>query len=315
LQLTRTADELAALDCRVVDITGGEPFLRPDWDKLCRYLTDKSMKVAIVTNGTLLDEAVASRAEQAGVSRISVSIDGLRDTHDATRRYRVGQASAFDAAVRGIAVARRVLPISVITQVNRTNLAELPAIGKMLGELSVSRWQLQLAIPTPRVLARPSAYALAPTDLETLTAFIVAASADPSMPRIHTSDNIGYSTNAEVVLRQKATGPGLWLGCLAGIRVVAIKYDGAVLGCSLLPEEFHAGSLHDETLTTIWGDASRFAYSARFSPSHLKGNCKTCEFGQLCRAGCTTMAYFATGTTGENPYCLHRVREKLPCDI
>jgi hypothetical protein len=28
----------------------------------------------------------------------------------------------------------------------------------------------------------------------------------------------------------------------------------------------------------------------------------------LCRAGCTTMAYWTTGSIYTNPFCLHRVR-------
>jgi radical SAM protein with 4Fe4S-binding SPASM domain len=100
------------------------------------------------------------------------------------------------------------------------------------------------------------------------------------------------------------------MGCVAGIRAVAIKYDGTVRGCSLMPRDFDAGDLHDEPLSTIWNDRRRFAYSACFDRSHLSGGCARCRFGALCRAGCTTLAYFASGTTGENPYCLRRVREE-----
>lgn len=310
-KLSSTVEELSTLGCRLVDLTGGEPLLMPDWDRLCREISARSMDVILITNGTLLDAEAVERAHSARVSAIAVSIDGLRATHDATRRFAVQSGSAFDAAIAGVGAARKRFPVSVITQVNRTNIAELPAMGRLLGELGVSRWQLQLAIPNAKLAARPVPYTIAPEELEHLTQFIVQAANDPAVPRIHTGDNIGYATPAEPVLRRKATGPGLWIGCVAGIRALAIKYDGKVRGCSLLPADFDAGDLHDESLSTIWNDAERFSYSTAFRRSHLSGGCRSCQFGGICRAGCTTMAYYSTGTTGDNPYCLHRVQERI----
>jgi len=76
----------------------------------------------------------------------------------------------------------------------------------------------------------------------------------------------------------------------------------------LLPPEFDAGDVHDEPLSTIWNDPDRFAYSTRFSAANLSGPCGQCRVGPLCRAGCTTMAYWTTGSIYTNPFCLHRVR-------
>lgn len=313
-RLLETCGELAELGCRCVDVTGGEPMLSPHWQLLCQSLSSRNIDVVLVTNGTLLDAATVQQATRSGVRTISVSIDGLKPTHDATRRFVRGTESAFEAAVAGIRCASGRVPVSVITQVNRTNLGELGSLGRFLGELGVSRWQLQLAIPIPKLASLAVPYTLLPGDLESLTAFILKAAEEPGIPMIHTSDTIGYATPAEAVLRRKASGPGIWLGCVAGIRSVAIKFDGTVRGCSLLPSDFDAGNLHEESLATIWNDSSRFAYSTQFDSSHLCGECKRCRYGSICRAGCTTMAYHVTGTTGDNPYCLRRVREHSPCN-
>jgi len=268
--------------------------------------------VALVTNGTLLDAEAVDRAVGVGVGAIAISIDGLKTTHDSTRQFIAGSSSAFDAAIAAIRRAARLLPVSVITQVNRTNLGELNDIGKLLGTLGVTRWQLQLAIPTRRLVQQAEDYVIAPAQLEQLTRFIVAASTNPAIPMIHCSDNIGYATSAEAILRRKASGPGIWLGCVAGIRAVAIKYDGTVRGCSLLPAEFDAGNLHESSLVDLWNNRQAFAYSTEFKHAHLQGKCASCHYGMICRAGCTTMAYFASGTSGNNPYCLHSVRSGAP---
>jgi radical SAM protein with 4Fe4S-binding SPASM domain len=88
---------------------------------------------------------------------------------------------------------------------------------------------------------------------------------------------------------------------------VAITYDGRVRGCSALPPEFDAGDLHDESLEVIWADRQRFAYTTDFDATRLTGECGRCQFRELCRAGCTAMAFHTTGSIHSNPYCLHRL--------
>ena len=39
---------------------------------------------------------------------------------------------------------------------------------------------------------------------------------------------------------------------------------------------------------------------------HLWGFCKTCEFAELCRGGCSWTAHVFFDKRGNNPYCHHR---------
>ena len=144
--------------------------------------------------------------------------------------------------------------------------------------------------------------------MEFLTAFLADARTSRKSLQIDVTDTIGYFTERETRLRGSEEAPSFWTGCQAGIRAVAITYEGRVRGCSMLPPEFDAGDLHDEPLTTIWNDVERFAYSTRFSAANLAGPCARCRVGPLCRAGCTTMAYWTTGSIYTNPFCLHRAR-------
>ena len=302
------ARELAQLGCHEVDVTGGEPLLHPDWDDLCRDFAGLGLRTALVTNGTLLDQEHLARALDAGVAAVGISLDGLQATHDRIRLRPGAGPSPWSEAVAAIERALPRVEIIVITAVNRLNLAELPALRDYLAALGVQRWQIQLVIPMGRALEAAQPIVIAPADLETLTAFLVEARTNGKTPRIDASDTIGYFTERELGLRGSAGAPSLWSGCQAGIRAVAITYDGRVRGCSGMPPEFDAGDLHDESLATIWNDAERFAYSTRFDASKLAGPCGRCRVGPLCRAGCTTMAYWTTGSIYSNPFCLHRVR-------
>lgn len=307
-QIEATARELARLHCRQVHVTGGEPLLHPRWDGLCRMFSGLGLRVSLITNGTLLDDAHLARAIAAGVHAVGISIDGLQATHDGIRVRPGGGESPWRLAMAAVERASARVETVVITAVNRRNLAELPALRRALADAGVRRWQIQLVIPVGRALEIGEPFVLAPAHLEQLMAFIAEARRGGEGPAIDTSDTIGYYTEHELALRGPAARPSLWTGCQAGIRAVAITYDGRVRGCSILPPEFDAGDVHDENFATIWNDAGRFAYSTRFDAANLAGACGRCKVGPLCRAGCTTMAYWTTGSIYSNPFCLQRVR-------
>ncbi len=309
-RMLEVAGELSRLGCRTVDITGGEPLMKQGWARLASRVRDLGMRSTLVTNGTLLDGEALDQALASGVGLIAISIDGLRTTHDATRLRPTPRPgpTPWDQAVAAIRLAVPRVPVKVITQVNRHNLRELPDVRSLLRDLGVSGWQLQLAVPVGRLLDHPDPYVIVPRDLEELTAFIADAAADGLTPRIDSGDNIGYYTEREAAVRCRASGQGMWLGCMAGVRCVAITCQGRVRGCSALPADFDAGDLHHESIEEVWNDAGRFAYSTRFDPGLLEGGCSGCDHGALCRAGCTTMAYWTTGTIHANPYCLLEVR-------
>jgi len=307
-KLRAVAADLFQLGCSEVHVTGGEPLLHPHWDDLCRDFTTIGLRTSLITNGTLLDQDRLDRAIDAGVGTIGISLDGLQATHDGIRLRPGAGPSPWNESVAAIERALPRIETVVITVVNRRNLAELSALRDFLAGLGVRRWQIQLTIPVGRVIGIKEPFLIGPADLETLTAFLVEARANGRTPRIDVSDTIGYYTEREQGLRGDPDSPMVWTGCQAGIRAVAITYNGRVRGCSAMPPEFDAGDLHDESMTTIWNDAERFAYTTRFDAAKLAGPCSRCRVGPLCRAGCTTMAYWTTGSIYTNPYCLHRVR-------
>jgi radical SAM protein with 4Fe4S-binding SPASM domain len=305
----RVADELIALGCRKVSLTGGEPLLRPDWSVIAEHLARAGLWVSLVTNGLPLSSEVVDRAEAAGVSGVSVSLDGLRAVHDRIRVSPTRGPSRFEAAVTAIErVAASSLRPSVITQVNQWNLAQLDDLHELLCKLGVELWQVQLALPLGRLLEIREPYLIAPTDLPTLTATL-ARFARAQRLRLAVADSIGYYDENEPLLRRTQDGRrAFWTGCMAGCMGVSIASNGDVKGCPTHPAAFVAGNVRQEPFRTIWEDRSRFSYNTQWKEELLEGECARCEFRRLCRAGCTSMAYAVTGTIYDNPYCVQRVR-------
>jgi MoaA/NifB/PqqE/SkfB family radical SAM enzyme len=100
---TKTAlgiiDQISAAANPILVLSGGEPLYRSDIFQLARYATDKGLRVALATNGTLVTKDVARMIVDAGVKRVSISLDGSdANTHDTFR----GIPGAFDAAVHGL---------------------------------------------------------------------------------------------------------------------------------------------------------------------------------------------------------------------
>src|SRR5512143_3322134 len=79
-------DQIAAVANPILVLSGGEPLFRSDIFQLARYATDKGLRVALATNGTLVTRDVARMIVDAGVKRVSISLDGAdAATHDAFR--------------------------------------------------------------------------------------------------------------------------------------------------------------------------------------------------------------------------------------
>jgi radical SAM protein with 4Fe4S-binding SPASM domain len=102
-----------------------------------------------------------------------------------------------------------------------------------------------------------------------------------------------------------------WRGCIAGRELVGIRSNGDVLGCLSLGDEFVEANLRRECLADIWS-SRRYFERFRHKERLLTGHCASCAFGLECRAGCSAMAHSATGSIGQNPYCLrHLETEEL----
>ena len=55
----------------ILVLSGGEPLFRPDIFDIAKYAVAKGLTVALATNGTLVDEAMAKKIVDSGVSRVA----------------------------------------------------------------------------------------------------------------------------------------------------------------------------------------------------------------------------------------------------
>jgi Fe-coproporphyrin III synthase len=141
----RLLPSLEQLETQVVLLSGGEPLLNPDWERIARALRDAGLKVWLLTSGLSLAKHARRAAEV--FDAITVSLDGTDPpTYQAIRGL-----DAFDKVCEGIrAAARHGVAPGVRVTVQRANFRQLPAfvsLAKELGARQVSFLAVDVANP------------------------------------------------------------------------------------------------------------------------------------------------------------------------
>jgi heme d1 biosynthesis radical SAM protein NirJ len=118
-------DDLKAFGVPVLILSGGEPLLRRDIFEISRRAKDMGFYVGLSSNGTLITEHNIGDIAAIGYDYVGVSLDGLKDTHDAFRR----RTGAFDEALAGLRLCRdHGIKVGLRFTMTMDNSRELPAM-------------------------------------------------------------------------------------------------------------------------------------------------------------------------------------------
>ncbi|MEW6321982.1 MAG: radical SAM protein [Acidobacteriota bacterium] len=323
-----TAESFALLDAigvvakPVLILSGGEPLYRPDIFDLAEYGVAKGFRMALATNGTLVDEAVARRVAAAGISRVSVSLDGaVEPTHDGFR----GVPGAFRAALRGI---RNLRAEGVSVQINSTiakhNVTELPAMLDLALSLGADALHIFMLVPVGCGLELAESAMLPADEYERVLHWFYDRSKDVAIDLKATCAPHYFRVRAQRIVDERRQGDrstpfvahgtrlkaapdpaggrplsSLTRGCLAGTAVCFVSHEGDVFPCGYLPVS--AGNVRREAFGRIWQEAEVFRNLR--DPDALDGKCGICRYQGIC-GGCRARAHAAGGGyLGEEPYC------------
>ncbi len=304
----KLCDDLAAMGCRRLTLGGGEPLLREEWPILAQKLIDNGVTVGMVTNGLAWSDKVTDTVKAIGLESVAFSLDGLEESHDYLRGVK-GLWRKVLAAMQSCAKAG--VHASAVTTIFRRNIDELEALRDVLREHGVERWQLQVGTPTGNMSDHPD-LVIPPEDMLTLVPRIAKLCRDGRTPRVYPGHNIGYFGEPEEMLRDPSDPIPFWTGCPAGLSVIGIESNGGIKGCLSLPsamndeDKFLEGNIRETPLREIWNRKGAFSYNRDFTLENLAGDCKTCEYAEVCRGGCTWGNVARDRFVRDNPYCYWR---------
>lgn len=250
------------------------------------------------SNGLALTPDTTKVWWMQGIGSISVSLDGLEETHDHLRAS-PGLFRRVTSAIQNLIEAE--LPITVLTTVNALNISELPAMYDHLLLLGVRSWQIQPIFPLGRVRKAPHLQLNHSTYMH-FGEFVSQRSkrATTDGLEILPGENFGYFTDFDL-----HSPP--WRGCPAGLFSCGITSNGKVKGCLSMPDNLTEGDLREKDLWDIWFAPDSFRYNRIYSTETLGDNCRDCDKAELCQGGCSSMSYGATGAFHNDPYCFYRI--------
>ncbi len=278
-------DDVVALAKRMMDASGssnlsitwfgGEPLLAPDviesLSKRFMALVDErggTYRAGIITNGYLLTQETARMLGECKVASAQVTLDGMREAHDATRHL-AGGGPTFDRIVENL---RKPLPfrVSIRHNVHAGNRDQMDALEAFVTQLAKESGNDIRYYPAP-----------------------VSGSAVAD-ERGRQVDLLCGGTDAEVGIRQDANRFSAGRGNYCGAQsfwVVGIDDKGNLQKCWEAVDKPHVsfGTAHDwdpmNPLTTAANpdNLTKFLNSAGPVPDD---ECYECVWLPLCVGGC-----------------------------
>ena len=253
----------------MVETVGGEPLVRGDLMDCGRAISERGFMWGLVTNGLILDRSVAREMAQAGITSLSIDVDGMRDAHNWLRN----SPHSFDAALRAIEAVQIIpnLTWDVITCVNGRNLHQLPEIKQLLIEAGVTHWRCFTIDPMGRAALDPSLL-LNDEQFRELLNFIVTT-------RIEGKINISYACDGFLGAYEGLVRDYFFF-CQAGLTVASVRANGDISGCLSIRSDYSQGNIYRDSFWDVWEN--------RFEPMRnrewmKRGTCQDCEVFRYCQ--------------------------------
>lgn len=299
-------DQLTELNCSNINLLGGEIFLHPQWKDIINYLSHKNFNVSIITNGSYLTPENLGFLKDSNVKNIGISLDGgISQTHDQMRNLPGNYNQIIDNIRHS---QQKEMNISIITTVSKFNIKELYFLKELLLKENVKLWQIQTA--SSHQCGKDY---LSLDDFEYYVAGLFFARErkriDKNVLAIVCNHDFGYFSGTI----PRHTLHNNWSGCPAGLTTFGIRSNGKVQGClSLAYENFIEGDLKTESIQEIV-EKPTFCHwnKAEVKLNTLNDFCQICIHKDLCKAGCSDVAYSKTNSTGNNPQCYFRIESML----
>lgn len=258
-----------------INITGGEPLLRPHLTELMKTIHELGYHWGMTTNGTLITREIAASLSDAGIYSIGLSLDGLEETHNWFRNApEFGYRKVLDAF--SYLTDAGVPNVMITTVVHKRNLSELDEIYELMKQIHCRHWRVINVEPIGRALTNPDLM-LEAKDYQKIIEFIANHQENPEMEVI-------YSCNHYVGLSYERKIRPWYFQCRAGVSVASIQYNGDISACLDIERrpELTYGNIRERDFYEAWLSEFQIFRTPKIENSMT---CKDCKHAVNCKGG------------------------------
>lgn len=308
-------DEIGQQAKPVIVISGGEPLLRKDVFDIAAYGTEKGFRMAMATNGMLVDDEVCKNMKQSGIRIVSLSLDGsTKEVHDNFR----GQEGAFECVMNAAEHFRKHdIKFIVNSSFTKRNQSQIEGTYKLAKKIGATAWYMFLIVPTGRG-EEVMKELVSKEDYESLLNWhydmerkedeiLVRPTCAPQYYRIWNQRSKAEGLDAD--RRSLSFGTGGGKGCIAGQSICLLNHEGDIYPCSYFP--LSAGNVYKQGFWDIWNNSKLLNDMRSFKD--YEGKCGACKYLGVC-GGCRARSYAVTGSyMEEEPFCDYVPANYKPC--
>lgn len=269
-----------------INFTGGEPLLSKELFPLLALCEEHGISFGILTNGTLIDSALAERLGRLkGLSFVQVSIDGTRETHD-----RVRGTGNFDKAFAGLRLLKQngVRTMAAFT-CHKGNYRELPDVIRIVRKRGIDRFWADRLIP----MGSSREDVLSTEEYRTVIRCLTKAHHKKSLfsrTDVHLNRSLQF-----------LEGGSCYYHCSAGSDLLTLLADGTLLPCRRLP--IPIGNCLETDLCTLYRNSPLIR---QLREQKIPDECISCVKAELCRGGAKCLTYALTGDySRKDPNCYY----------
>lgn len=285
----RTADEWLEIGRQMKDagvlfllLTGGEPFLYPDFRRLYLELRKMGMIITINTNGTLIDEDLAEFFGKYKPRRVNITLYGTdEETYDKLCHYPGG----YEKTLRGIRLLREQgVDVKVggsLARANRDDLDKLLDIGEAL-DIPVRVDTYMMPATRERDLPYNMQSRLNPEETARARIHALKREMGPELFPQYVRQSVERADHPEPAEAK----PG-HMSCMAGQCSFTINWQGEMRPCVILTEP--AISVFEVGFKAAWKyiveETHKILLNEKCSTCHMRHLCRTCAASALLETG------------------------------
>ncbi len=276
-----------------VDLTGwGEPMLHPHIYDMVRMAKEKDCVTSMTSNGTVLNSSNAARIIEAGLNRLTVSIDGLKaETYEAVR-----PGASFEKVTDNlkelstqVEAGGHDLELGIAFTMQEANAAELHLLVPWLAHVGAKTLHLKHlnVVSTGEDWSRSFLkYRLSPVQsngnrLARLEASISEVLEEAENAGVEVLVHSQFPMDSRLAPRH----------CLATpLQAVYVSYEGRVAPCCYFghhvanyfdgvqysPSALFYGDIREEEFVEIWESSPFQSFRRGFETGNYPEECKTC---------------------------------------